>query len=144
MGWLKNLGSRLVHALFGKKEIHSIIIKKQVLEKICGLARDAHPREFLAFVEGATRGHALIITDIVFQSYVANEMSALPRMDLPIINNVYGSVHSHPAGSNRPSIADTEFFAHHGAVHFIIKAPYREMDLKCYDWRARERPFTVG
>ncbi|MFH1174869.1 MAG: Mov34/MPN/PAD-1 family protein [archaeon] len=132
-----------VKQLFLPRPIQQLILQEAVLDKICDLSKDSYPKEFLAFLEGKTEKGKLVITDIVYQMYLANEYAALPRMDLPIINNVLGTVHSHPSGSAKPSGADKQFFKHQGIVHFIIANPFTKENLHCYDKEGNELIFQV-
>jgi len=124
---------KMLSDIFGlNKTFNQINIKKEVIEKICDLSRDSHPKEFLCFFEGYI-GKNVVITDLIFQPYIADERSALPRLDIPLTTNIIGSVHSHPGPSNRPSRADRQFFKKTGIVHAIINKPYTPNDIQFYD-----------
>ncbi|MCF7866456.1 Mov34/MPN/PAD-1 family protein [Candidatus Woesearchaeota archaeon] len=116
-----------------KKTIQEITISEETIQKICGIAKDTHPKEFLAFLEGRIIGNKIIITDILFQPYIANKHSTWGHIDLPLTSNVLGSIHSHPSYSNTPSRADLHLFGKTGIVHGIIKKPYSEEDIQIYD-----------
>lgn len=129
---MKKISDKL-KKLFGfDKTFSDIQIKKAVIEKLCELSKDSHPKEFLAFFEGFI-GNNIIIEDIIFQPYIANQRSAMPRLDIPLTTNILGSAHSHPGSSNKPSGADKQFFKKTGIVHAIIKYPYRQEDIQFYD-----------
>jgi proteasome lid subunit RPN8/RPN11 len=44
-----------------------------------------------------------------------------------------GTVHSHPTPDYRPSKADLALFAKKGIIHLIIRYPYTQGDIACYD-----------
>ncbi|MCF7872410.1 Mov34/MPN/PAD-1 family protein [Candidatus Woesearchaeota archaeon] len=117
----------------GKQPIKEIILTEKTIKKICGLAKDTHPKEYLAFLEGRIIGNKVTITDILFQPYVANENSTWGYIDLPLTSSVMGSIHSHPGYNNKPSRADLHLFGKTGIVHGIIKKPYKPEDLAIYD-----------
>jgi proteasome lid subunit RPN8/RPN11 len=110
-----------------------IIIKKEVLEKITEFAKDAYPKEFIGFLSGKIEDKTLIVDDLIYQIYQASHNSAFTKMNLPMLNDVYGTVHSHPSGNNRPSRADLFFFRKHGVFHIIIGRPYNIGTMQAYD-----------
>jgi len=111
---------------------NDIIISTKIIQKITDLPKETHPKEFLAFFEGKI-GKDIIINDIFYQPYLANDHSASPRLDIPLTTNTIGSIHSHPSFSNRPSRADRRFFRKNGIVHAIIKYPYNKEDIAFYN-----------
>lgn len=116
-----------------RTNIEEIQIKREIIEKITQLSSETHPKEFLAFFEGIM-GSTVIINDIFYQPYIANERSAFARMDIPLTTNTLGTIHSHPGPRNTPSRADRRFFRKTGIVHAIIGYPYREEDIAFYNY----------
>ena len=108
-----------------KYEFEKINIKQEVIDTICEIAQQTHPKEFIAFLEGKTKNKILYITDLAYQEYVAGYTSTVFKDYLPLTSNVLGTVHSHPGYSNKPSNADLRVFSKKGIIHLIIKKPYQ-------------------
>ena len=113
-------------------DYQKVEVLPEIVDAVCEFGKDAHPREFIMFLEGRVSGNVLRITGLKYQEYFSNEDSAMPYIRLPIHSDVVGSVHSHPGPSNRPSRADLHFFSKQGLVHMIIKRPYQPADIQAY------------
>jgi len=57
--------------------------------------------------------------------------SGFPVHDLPFDLSYMGTAHSHPGGSNKPSLEDLNHF--YGVVSLIISHPYEDESLGAYD-----------
>jgi proteasome lid subunit RPN8/RPN11 len=126
-----------------KYEHEKATIKREVIENIVEFARENHPREFLMFLEGKVKDKVLVIDALAYQEYVANNETAVARIDFPLGVKIIGSVHSHPGPSNKPSNADLRLFSKQGFVHLIIRYPYTEFDIAAYDRNGRLITFSV-
>ncbi|GIU69682.1 MAG: hypothetical protein KatS3mg002_0918 [Candidatus Woesearchaeota archaeon] len=115
-----------------KYDFKKIIIKKEVIEDIIDFAKANHPKEFVAFFNGMIKNKELTIKNLVYNEYLSNESSAIPIFHFPD-KSFYGSVHSHPSGSNKPSAADRHFFSKIGIVNAIISYPYTIETIKFYN-----------
>ena len=120
--------------------IREINIKKSVVDDLCYMAQEAHPKEMLAFLS-STRGiigGVVHIDEIQLQAYDASEdMANVMLSNIPMTTNIVGTVHSHPGGSTRPSSADVHLFGKFGFVHAIIGEPYVEGKICFYDKQGR-------
>ena len=125
-----------------RTNIDEIKIKRDTINKIIDLSRETHPKEFLAFFDGII-GPEVIITDIFYQPYIANNRSAFARLDIPLTTRTLGSIHSHPGPRNTPSSADRTFFRKSGLVHAIIGYPYREEDVAFYNHHGEQINVTI-
>jgi proteasome lid subunit RPN8/RPN11 len=121
----------------------TIEVTPEVIESICDLSADCHPKEFLAFLGGRVENKKLIIDKLLYQKYYAGTHSATPEMQLPTLAGCVGSIHSHPGPSNRPSDADLHFFDKNPGVHMIIKKPYRPEDICAYDSEGKKIEYTL-
>jgi len=120
-----------------KFKFDRISIKQDVIEDITLLASETHPKEFLAFLDGHVESKKLIITQLLYQEYYASNSSAAPIFRFPT-NNFFGSVHSHPSNSNKPSTADRQFFRKVGIINIIICNPYTVNNIKFYNNEGEE------
>lgn len=120
-----------------KFRFKSIYIEQDVVENIMLLAKENHPKEFLAFLDGEIKNEKLIITGLLYQEYYASDSSAAPIFHFPT-NTFYGSVHSHPGYSNKPSSADRQFFRKIGIINMIICKPYSSDSIKFYNHEGEE------
>jgi proteasome lid subunit RPN8/RPN11 len=145
------------------KPYSSIIIDLDVILSILDFARGSHPREFTCLLEGKVKKMStqngketskedrhdnqkedcLLITGLVYQQYESSENTAVTHLNLPLLHQTVGSVHSHPGPSNKPSMADLQSFNKNGVFHLIIKWPYREEDIAGYDKFGRLALFTA-
>lgn len=124
-------------------DFEEILILRAVIESIIAIAEDTYPKEFSAFLKGKIRKKKLVITELVYQPYYAGNFSTLIRADLPMLHETYGTVHSHPGPSNRPSDADLFFFSKHGIINLIICMPYAEQSIRAYDKEGNELGFRI-
>ncbi|MBR9693278.1 hypothetical protein GOV07_05130 [Candidatus Woesearchaeota archaeon] len=136
----KRFGTWLREKLFGAP-YDEAMIDPEVLEDICVLAKSAAPKEMIAFLTGDIRREkhgkkthrVLIINGLYIKGYYANHNStSFSLHDLPLLD-VYGTVHSHPGHSNRPSRADKQLFSRYGWFHMIICAPYQTKDIAVFN-----------
>jgi proteasome lid subunit RPN8/RPN11 len=109
-----------------------MLIKRNVLEFLLGVSREAYPKEFTGLLRGSSQmiEEALIIPGSIF-----GENFASIRHDMtPIDSSIIGSVHSHPGNSFAPSKADLNFFNKTGFIHLILRYPYKSLgDVAAYD-----------
>lgn len=127
-----------LQGFFGVEHWERIRVEPETVRDICQLARSAAPKEMILFLTGGvhTEGEerVLVIDGLYVKSYYANEHStSFTTHDLPLLGNVYGTVHSHPGWSNRPSGADLQLFNQYGSFHLIIARPYVRRSIAAYD-----------
>jgi proteasome lid subunit RPN8/RPN11 len=120
-----------------------IHITRSTVLAILDLSREVAPKEFSAFIEGKVRKDILLLDGLLYQPYVASPDSAWVHVNLPLTSGAKASVHSHPSGSIRPSAADLHFFSKHGAVHFIVGAPFLAGTMACYDKEGHRLDFEI-
>jgi proteasome lid subunit RPN8/RPN11 len=137
--FIKNMLKEALEKMFDldKLRFNEVVIKQDVVENIILLARENHPNEFLAFLDGNIKNERLIVKGLVYQEYYASTESAAPIFHFPD-KTFYGSVHSHPGYSNRPSSADRQFFRKIGIVNIIICKPYDIKSMRFYNHEGEE------
>lgn len=114
-----------------------IRIEDEVIADICSLAKGSFPKEMVAFLTGKVRKESgygvLVIEGLYLKAYQADENSTYFTLyDIPL-STVYGTIHSHPGFSNRPSLADKRLFNKEGLFHLIICRPYTRAAIAVYN-----------
>lgn len=138
------LGSWLARVLgFDRHRVEHVVLTKAALRQIMIFARENHPNEFSALLEGKIKKGTLTISHVVYQHYEADDRSAIIHLNYPMSTNVIGTVHSHPSKDIRPSAADKRYFNKYGFVNFIIGKPYDLHSIACYDGKGRPLQFYV-
>ncbi len=127
------LTDKIMASLFGFKPVRRVIVDSGVMEGALEIARNSHPREFAALLEGHREGDTLHVTGLIFlPSKTSDEGAVMDVLMLPPFTGAVGSVHSHPGPSNAPSPADMRFFSSNGIFHMIIAYPYRRETVAAY------------
>ncbi len=110
-------------------------IRRELLDALIEIARKNHPMEFLALLTGRKN----VIEEFVYLPFQQGETFAFFDSSLiPLGMKVYGTAHSHPSSSPRPSDQDLATFASIGRVHVIVYYPYCRNCFKIYDRNGRE------
>lgn len=117
-----------------KLEFEEIHVEGEVIDEIINIAKESHPNEFIALLEGKVKDRILKITGLIFlPTDVSNESAVMQVFMEPLSTNSIGSVHSHPGPSASPSDADLHFFSKKGLFHLIIAEPYNRDSIRSYD-----------
>lgn len=116
------------------KDFQEILIDREVVEEIIQIARQSHPLEFMAMLEGKIREGILRVDGLVFlPGETSNQGAVMKIFMMPMTTGTVGLVHSHPIPSATPSNADLHSFAKNGYIHLIIAQPYTEESIVAYD-----------
>ena len=116
------------------KKFQEILMDREVVEEIIQIARESHPFEFAALLEGKVKEGVLKVDGLVFlPGETSNQGAVMKTFMMPLTTGTVGSVHSHPIPSGEPSTADLQFFAKNGLFHLIIAYPYTEGSILAYD-----------
>ena len=136
-----------ISKLFGNndEEFTEVRVDREVLESVIYYSKKAYPNEFLAFFDGKIIDKILYITGLIFIPGETCETGAVVHTELIPINTKYwGSVHSHPGPSARPSDADLATFSKNGYFHMIVCLPYSFETFKSYDRYGNHLDYTLG
>ncbi|CDG65678.1 MAG: hypothetical protein PWQ15_1443 [Methanobacterium sp.] len=132
----KNWIDRVLGFLLGNagKKFKEVILDQEVVGEIIQIARESHPLEFAALLEGEIKGNILKIDSLVFlPGETSNQGAVMKTFMMPLTTSTVGSVHSHPIPNASPSSADLQFFAENGFFHLIIAYPYTKDSIIAYD-----------
>ncbi len=124
---------------------NKVCVDKGVLDSVIFYAKEAYPHEFLSLLDGTIKNNVLYITGLIFIPGETSDTGAVLHYDqVPPNIRYYGSVHSHPGPSNRPSDADLETFSKRGVFHMIVKLPYAYENFQGYDGSGNPLDFEIG
>ena len=110
-----------------------VAITRQVADGIITYSKAKHPNEAILVLQGASKKDHIMIDRLVIPPFAMSGpfYSGFPVHDLPFDLSYLGTVHSHPGGSNKPSLEDLNHFF--GIVSLIISHPYEDETLGAYD-----------
>ncbi|MGB9748562.1 MAG: Mov34/MPN/PAD-1 family protein [Candidatus Woesearchaeota archaeon] len=133
----------LKNFLFGEHRINKVFIKEDVIITILDFAKHNHPKEFIAFLGGNVKNNSLEIDRLLYQRFHSSTDSAYFKMEIPISENFFGTVHNHPNNLNLPSSEDLFMFGKYGFIHLIVCYPYSEEDIAAYDFKGERIDFEI-
>jgi proteasome lid subunit RPN8/RPN11 len=137
---------KLISHLLGnnKQEFLEVHIDAALIEEIINIARESHPNEFIALLEGKIEKEALKIKGLVFlPGETSNEGAVMQTFMKPLSTGTVGSVHSHPGYNASPSNADLYFFSKNGLFHLIIAEPYDRYSIRAYNTMGSEIGYKI-
>lgn len=110
-----------------------LTLQRHVADSIITYAKTCHPNEGILILQGQTKKSNIIVDGLVVPPFASHGpyYSGFPTYDLPFDLSYIGTAHSHPGGSNRPSLEDLNNF--YGFVSVIINYPYSESDIGAFD-----------
>jgi len=131
-----------------------LIFKREKLERKVSLKNDArdgiisycklkHPNEAVLILRGKSKKGNITIDGLVIPpfSYTDTTFAGFPNSFLPLDSSYVGIVHSHPKGTEKPSITElNDFF---GLVSIIVKSPYGDDDIFAWDSKGDPIEITV-
>jgi proteasome lid subunit RPN8/RPN11 len=111
-----------------------IIITRTAANGIISYSKALHPNEAILILQGKTTSKQVIIEGLVIPPFALSGpyYSGYSNFYLPSDSSYVGSAHSHPGGTNRPSLEDLNR-GFYGAVSIIIAHPYEDRTIAAYD-----------
>ncbi|WP_407416397.1 Mov34/MPN/PAD-1 family protein [Methanobrevibacter sp.] len=127
------------------EDFDEICVDREILDAVIYYSKQSFPNEFLAFFDGEIKDKKLYLTNLIFIPGETGSTGAVVHTEmLPPTLKYWGSVHSHPGPSARPSGADLKTFSKHGVFHMIVCLPYSYETFKSYDKYGNPCEYTVG
>ncbi len=120
--------------MFKKEKVQRhVVLTRQVTDGIITWAKTHHPNEAILVLRGKTTKEKIVVDGLVIPPFVESGpfYSGFAIHDLPYTIPHIGTAHSHPGGSNRPSLEDLNHFS--GFVSIIISHPYEDETMGAYD-----------
>lgn len=120
----------MIIVVFFKRKKHAVEVKrkivltKEIVDSIITYAKSWHPNEGILILQGKKEKSVIRITGLIIPPFSSHGpfYSGFPVYELPFDLSYIGTIHSHPSGSNRPSLEDLNHFF--GLVSLIICYPY--------------------
>ena len=128
-----------------KDEFDEVCVDREVLDSVIYYSKQSYPNEFLAFFDGKIENRKLYLTGLIFiPGETGNTGAVIHSEMLPPTLKYWGSVHSHPGPSARPSGADLTTFSKYGVFHMIVCLPYSLETFMAYDKYGNIAEYSVG
>jgi proteasome lid subunit RPN8/RPN11 len=110
-----------------------IVITRQSADGIITYSKTHHPNEAILVLQGKKDKDDIVVNSLIIPPFSMSGpfYSGFPVYDLPFDLSYIGTAHSHPGGSNRPSLDDLNHF--YGMVSIIISHPYEDETIAAYD-----------
>ncbi|HKZ61418.1 MAG TPA: Mov34/MPN/PAD-1 family protein [Nitrososphaera sp.] len=111
-----------------------VVISRNVANGIISYSKVLHPNEAILILRGKTTREQVVIEGLVIPPFASSGpyYSGFSDFHLPFDSSYIGTAHSHPSGSNRPSLEDLNR-GFYGAVSIIISYPYEDKTIAAYD-----------
>ena len=95
-----------------KKSERKVVIKSDVKDGIISYCKMTHPDEMVLILKGKSKNSVMNIDGLVIPpfSHTGSTFAGFPSSFLPLDLSYIGMVHSHPTGSEEPSIEDLNDF----------------------------------
>jgi proteasome lid subunit RPN8/RPN11 len=118
---------------FEKKQ-RRVVISRTAADGIISYSKALHPNEAILILQGKATREQVIIKGLIIPPFSSSGpyYSGFSYYHLPFDNSYVGSAHSHPGGSNRPSLEDLNR-GFYGAASIIIAHPYEDRTIAAYD-----------
>ena len=120
-----------------------VAITRQAADGIITYSRTKHPNEAILVLQGESKKDHILIDRLVIPPFSMSGpyYSGFPIHDLPFDLSYLGTAHSHPGGSNKPSLEDLNHF--YGVVSLIISHPYEDETLGAFDRNGKELELKI-
>ncbi len=132
----------LVPLIFKREKLkRKVSLKKDARDGIISYCKMKHPNEAVLILRGKSKKGNITIDGLVIPpfSYTDTTFAGFPNSFLPLDSSYVGIVHSHPKGSAKPSITDSNNFF--GLVMIIVKSPYDDEDI--FAWDSKDDPIEI-
>lgn len=121
-----------------------IIITRQVADGIITFAKARHPNEMVLVLQGKSSSEKIIVEGLIIPPFASSGpfYSGFPIHDLPFDSSYVGSAHSHPGGSNKPSLEDLNR-GFYSSVSIIISHPYEDETIAAYNRKGEKLELKI-
>jgi proteasome lid subunit RPN8/RPN11 len=105
--------------------ISRVRFEKSVADSLLSYAIDAYPKEAILLLRGKAGKDWILINEVLIPPLATHGQgfSSFSNIMLPMDLSVMGVSHSHPSGSNHPSMHDLNHF--YGRIMVIMAYPFQ-------------------
>ena len=106
---------------------------RRVADGIITYAKSWHPQEGILILQGKIRRGEIVVEGLIIPPFSLHGpyYSGFSGYELPFDLSYIGTAHSHPSGSNKPSLEDLNNY--YGLVSIIISYPYEDNTIGAFD-----------
>ena len=110
-----------------------VFITRQAADGIVTYSKTCHPNEGILILRGKSSKNEIVVDSLILPPFSVHGpyYSGFPSYDLPFDLSYVGTAHSHPSGSNKPSLEDLNNY--YGLVSIIINYPYTYNTIAAFD-----------
>ena len=110
-----------------------VLITRQTADGIITYSKTCHPNEGILILRGKSSKNEIVVDGLILPPFSVHGpyYSGFPSYDLPFDLSYVGTAHSHPGGSNKPSLEDLNNY--YGLVSIIINYPYTYNTIAAFD-----------
>tara|TARA_B110000014_G_scaffold196938_1_gene146016 strand:- start:453 stop:854 length:402 start_codon:yes stop_codon:yes gene_type:complete len=126
------------------KSERKVIIKNDSKDGIISYCKINHPNEMVLILKGKSKNSIINIDGLVIPpfNHISPTFAGFPSSFLPLDLSYIGIVHSHPTGSEKPSIDELNNFF--GLISITVKSPYNDDDIFAWDSNGNSIPLTFS
>jgi proteasome lid subunit RPN8/RPN11 len=108
--------------------INLVRFEKSVADSLLSYAIDSYPKEAILLLRGKAGKDGMLIKEVLIPPLATHgrRFSSFSSTMLPMDLSIMGVSHSHPSGSNQPSMHDLNHF--YGRIMVIIAYPFQSYD----------------
>ena len=127
-----------------KKSERKVVVKNDVRDGIISYCKINHPNGMVLILKGKSKNSIMEINGLVIPPFdhIGPTFAVFPASFLPLDLTYIGIVHSHPTGSEKPSIDELNNFF--GLVLLTVKSPYNDDDIFAWDSSGNQISLTFS
>ena len=116
---------------------------RRVADGIITYAKSWHPQEGILILQGKIRKGEIVVEGLIIPPFSLHGpyYSGFSGYELPFDLSYIGTVHSHPSGSNKPSLEDLNNY--YGLVSIIISYPYEDNTIGAFDRNGKNMEIKI-
>jgi proteasome lid subunit RPN8/RPN11 len=116
------------------KKQRTVVITRMAANGIISYSKGLHPNEAILILRGKASHEQVTVDGLIIPPFASSGpyYSGFSNFFLPYDSSYVGTAHSHPGGSNRPSLEDLNR-GFYGSVSIIIAYPYEDDTMAAYD-----------
>jgi proteasome lid subunit RPN8/RPN11 len=120
-----------------------VVMARRVADGIITYAKSWHPHEGILILQGKIKKEEIILEGLIIPPFSLHGpyYSGFSGYELPFDLSYIGTAHSHPGGSNKPSLEDLNNY--YGVVSIIISYPYEDNTIGAFDRNGKNMEMKI-